>query len=282
MRNIIFTSIVCSLFLGCVASSPVRPKDLTYRLIESNRTIGYQIESNSLEYDIEILAECSSSNKKYSLNFVEKGTSKNARNPQWSFFYNGKKNYLSSTVYDEKNYLRNVAQIQTARYLGQFKYSKKIELTSPKLNQLPELCGKKHDRLVLTERNKSQQKRDKDKKLIDSVAKKTGLSPMLTGDNQTSLNELVYDFQRNGYSQHKNKFVWVTDGDYRVSQVLNDKVMLTSYNSSLPPITIVTKLPALEGQFWSKISRSPLKLIGATNYKTILGAQKQTIVFQQL
>jgi hypothetical protein len=123
---------------------------------------------------------------------------------------------------------------------------------------------------------------EKDAKLIASVKKSTGLEPMFSGNNQKTFNELVYNFQKHGFTQHKNKFVWVENGDYRVSQVLEGKVMLTSYSNYLPPVTIITSLPVIEGQYWSNVTRAPLKFIGVNNYRTVLGAYKQTVVFEQL
>lgn len=82
---------------------------------------------------------------------------------------------------------------------------------------------------------------------------------------------------------YKGKYVWPADGDYRVSQVFEEGlVILTGQSPTLPTISIITKLEALESQRWSVISSYPIKLIGARNYETVLGAQKQTILFEQL
>ncbi len=274
--------VVSALFVGCVAASPIKPTDLNYELKENTKNIGYVISSSSLEFDIQVIGKCTDKKRKFSISLTEKGTNKKPRQPQWSFFYNGEKNYKSYKVYNTKKFNTIMADFKVAKYLGSHNYSQQIDLTSPKLMALNKLCDKKQTEYASNQKKKSEKRNAENKKLINAVSLKTGLKPMFRGQNEQTFNELIYIFQNNGFKQHKNKFVWASDGDYKVSQVLNNKIMLRSYNVNLPPITIITKLSVLEGQFWSKVSRAPLKFIGVNSYKTVLGASKQTIVFQQL
>ena len=278
-KNIIILPIILS---GCISSNPVKPKDLNHDYFDTGRSIGYNIRSQKLEYDINITAECDSNKQKYSFSFVDKGTGQRAYQPQWTFFFNGAQDYRSNKQYNESEYLNKATDVQVARYLGSSKYSQKVDLTNPDLLNLPALCKRKYAQLLEDSEKIRKQNIEKHEKLVASVKKSTGLEPMFPGNNQKNFNELVYIFKTNGFSQHQNKFVWAEDGDYKVSQVLGGRIMLTSYSANLPPITIVTSLPALEGQFWSRISRSPLQFVGVSNYKTVLGANKQTIVFKQL
>jgi len=255
---------------------------LSYKAIDTQTNVGYLIGSHSLEYDIQVLGRCSTQKSKFSFSFVEKNSNKKPRQPQWSFFFNNKKSYSSSKNYNETEFNKIINNFQTAKYLGNYDYSSKINLSSPKLSGLVELCKNKYIENQYRKKEQNNQKQREQLALINSVKNTTGLNPMFEGKNEFSFNELVYNFLNKGFNQHKNKFVWLTDGDYKVSQVLNGKVILTSYNNNLLPITIITKLEAIEGQFWSKVTRAPMKFIGLSHYKTVLGVSKQTIVLQPL
>ncbi|QBJ61631.1 hypothetical protein [Pseudoalteromonas sp. DL-6] len=267
---------------GCISSNPIKPEDLSHNYFDTGRRVGYKIQSQNLEYDIKVAAQCDSNKQKYSFSFIDKSSGQRAYQPQWSFFFNGEKDYRSSKEYDEAEYLNKATNVQVARYLGSSKYSQKVDLSAPELLNLPTLCKDKYTQIQKDSAKRRKQRMEKDAELVASVKKSTGLEPMFSDSNQKNFNELVYSFQTNGFAQHQNKFVWTEDGDYKVSQVLDGKLMLTSYSTRLPPITIITNLPAIEGQFWSSISRAPLKFVGVTNYTTVLGATKQTVVFQQL
>jgi len=273
---------ICILLTSCKSTSEIQPVDLSYKAIDTRSNVGYLISSKILEYDVQVLGRCSAQKSKFSFSFIEKNSNNKPRQPQWSFFFNNEKSYSSSKIYNETEFSNVINNFQTAKYLGNYDYSSKINLSSPKLSGLAELCKNKY---IENEHRKKEQKNKKQGEqleLINTVKSETGLNPMFEGENEFSFNELVYSFLNNGFNQHKNKFVWLTDGDYKVSQVLNGKVILTSYNNKLLPITIITKLDAVEGQFWSKVTRAPMKFIGLSNYKTVLGASKQTIVLQQL
>ncbi|MNI32534.1 hypothetical protein D3C73_864500 [compost metagenome] len=97
-------------------------------------------------------------------------------------------------------------------------------------------------------------------------------------------NSLVSLIQKDGLSRHKNKFVWAQDGDYRVAQVVGDRVLLFSMNDQVlfPAITIITDEPAIEGQPWSSVSIGPLQLAAIESYLTVLGVSRQTIVFKRI
>jgi len=272
----------CILLTSCKSTSEVQPVDLSYKPINTRSNVGYLISSNSLKYNIEVLGKCSTKKSKFTFSFLDKNSNKKPRQPQWSFFFNDEKNIFSSKIYSETEFNKVINNFQVAKYIGNYNYSSKINLSSPKLSALVELCQNKYTEYQLKKKEKSDKTQAAQLELINSVKNSTGLNPMFSGKNELSFNELVYSFLNSGFNQHKNKFVWLTDGDYKVSQVLSGKVMLTSYSNNLPPITIITKLQALEGQFWSKVSRAPMKFVGLTNYKTVLGISKQTIIFQQL
>ena len=279
-RNYLFLS--CILLASCKSTTALEPVDLNYKSINTLTNVGYLISSSSLEHDIRVMGNCSTKESKFNFAFFEKNSNKKPIQPQWSFFFNNKKSFRSSKIYNENEFNNIINNFQVAKYLGNYNYSPKINLSSEKLSDLIELCKNKHIAYQLERKEKYEQNQLKQIKLINSVKNSTGLNPMFGGKNQLSFNELAYSFINDGFNQHLNKFIWLTDGDYKVSQVLNSKVMLTSYSNNLPPITIITKLQTIEGQFWSKVSRKPLKFIGLNNYKTVLGVSKQTIVFQQL
>lgn len=279
-----------------IKKDPIKPFDLSYKLFDTKDGIEYKIQSEKLKDDIRVKAQCDSDKQKYSFSFID---DKNNGGRAFShgsygqdFFFNGKRRgysrgYLNKNYeYNETEYLNRAINVQVSnRDRG-----KRFDITSPELLNLPTLCKNKYTELQenLAKRTKQnneriKQKREKDARLVASVKKSTGLELMFSGDNEKSFDELVRIFRANGFSQHQNKFVWAGDGNYKVSQVLDGKVILTaSYHFELPPITIVTNLPALEGQLWSNISRAPLKFIGVTNHTTVLGASKQSIVFQKL
>lgn len=275
MNKLIF--IIPILLSGCMFIMPIKPNDISLQLVENWQEVGYKIQSECLEHDVQILANCASDPQTYTFSFRNKENNKIANGAQWSFFTNGGYNISSLNLYDENEYLSLITNIQVAKFRGS-----KIDITFPELTSLPELCKNKYAK---RQEERSQRRKaimEKDAKLVASVKKSTGLEPMFSGNNQKTFNFVVSNFQKHGFSQHKNKFVWLDDGDYRVSQVLEGRVMLTSYSNYLPPITIITSLPAMEGQWWSKVTRAPLKFIGVKNYKTVLGVGKQTVVFEQL
>ncbi|WP_040392378.1 hypothetical protein [Cellvibrio sp. BR] len=272
------------LLTGCMAANPVIPNDLNITLIDTQKTVGYQIQSESLEYDVFITAQCDSKPNKYYFKFENENENSNAiiYQPQWSFFFHGKQDYRPSKIYEKAEYLNLISDIKVAKYMGSHKHSRKIDLTTPELANLPSLCESKYSKIQIEIVKRLQKIAEEEAKLIALVKKSTGLEPMFPGRNQKNFNDLVYSFQTNGVSQYLNKFVWPDDGDYRVAQVLDGRVMLTSYYTQSLPITIITNLSVIEGQYWSRVSNSPLKFIGVTSYKSVLGASKQTVVFQQL
>lgn len=301
-----YSILICLLIASCQSTAKTKQVDLTYKLIEDQEGVGYLISSDALDNDIRIMGrECLTKESRFHFNFVKKDSkrkleeSERLRFTPWSFFFNdiqGYSHYLK--FYNASEFNQKIKKVQVAKDLGDYMfgglripdYSPKINISSNKLVSLVELCKDKYakNQLEIKERQlAAKEKNNKNRlavqKLINKVKKSTGLKPMFDGKNELSFNQLVYRFLNGDFNQHKNKFVWLTDGDFKVSQALTGRVILTSrYDHNVPPITIITKKQAIEGQFWSAVSRAPMKFIGLNNYITVLGSRKQTIIFQQL
>jgi len=278
------------IMIGCSTLTVIKPADLKYEYIQeklSNPIVGYRITSNSLEYDVEVVSRYLQMPMTFEIYMVDRETGRKEKNSKWKFL-KGKKFLKSSMKIDEEEYLNLITDLQLSKGIPKWgdsynlNYPNRFLLSSSELHGLVDLAKNKkreNSRAIKLKRKKIH---EQEQKLITNVSKTTRLKPALPKGNQVEFDELVNLFKENGISRYKNKFVWLTDGFYKISQVFNDKVILTSYNTNLPPITILTSLDAIEGQLWSKISRAPLKIIGISNYTTVLGASKQTIVLKQL
>ncbi len=302
----LYSILICLLIASCQSTTKTKQVDLTYILIEEKEGVGYLISSDALDNDIRIMGrECLSKESRFHFNFVEKDNkskleeSAGLRFTPWSFFFNDiqeNNDYLKS--YNAFEFSQKIKKIQVAKDLGDYMfgglrisdYSPMINISSTRLISLVELCKDKYtkNQQEIKERQLAAKEENKKnrlavQKLINKVKKSTGLKPMFDGKNELSFNQLVYRFLNGDFNQHKNKFVWLSDGDFIISQALTDRVILTSrYDHNVPPITIITKKQAIEGQFWSAVSRAPMKFIGLNSYITVLGSRKQTIIFQQL
>lgn len=149
---------------------------------------------------------------------------------------------------------------------------------------LVDLCRLKSTKLQIEEKANLSSEQQESDRAVKEVVNRTGALPITYGRNQIDFNNLVLLIQRDGPAHFINKFFWANDGDYIVSQVLKDRLILTSSTNPIYflPITIITTETAIEGQPWSTISHGPLQFIGLSQYTSVLGAIRQTLLLRKI
>lgn len=283
MKRIIALSIALSLG-GCSNSPQSAHNDFTYENFSSYRTVGVRAVSTSAGMAIDISASCIEGDTQYSVRptITE---SYRAADKRWSLNMDGAGFWKKSAEFDNEALFRaSLATLEVVRPSTLFGGDQRLKVSNSQIEEIPDLCRKKRAEHLTYVRNIEDKERRKDDRLISDVVDRTGVQPMLPGKNQMSFNNIISLLQESEVSKHKGKFVWASDGDYRIAQVVGKRVLLISMTNpgGFPAITIITDKEAMEGQFWSSVSHGPLELIGMSSYLTVLGASRQTILFKSI
>lgn len=267
---------------GCVTSAPRTQSDMTYEPINDRGTVGVRARSEMAGITVDVFAFCDADRRQY---YIDPTSEFRAEQDRWILKIDGDRFWRSDLKYDDDGSF--LASLKTLEAVGPkvvFGEPARIQVAGAEMLKLPEICRNKQKQEIAYLRDGAERESQKNESLISEVVSRTGVKPMLSGRNEKDFNNLVTMFRSFGVKDFVGKFVWVEDGDYFVSQILNGEVLLTSLtNPSLfPPISIVTDKQALEGQPWSSVSRGPLQFVGPKQYQTVLGVERQVLVFKSI
>lgn len=283
MKRIIALSAVLALS-GCVSSPEYVESDFTFEDVSSFDQVGVRATSKSTGKTIEAYGSCTEDERRYLI--VRKSSGPyGGFGDKWDVSIEGLRLYAGESHYeDETKFLAAISTLEVVGPENKFGGQQRIRVSSAKMERIPILCKAKQDAFITHKKSIHHKADAENERLIDSVITRTGLQPMFIGKNLKDFNTLVRVFHENGMANYKERFVWVSDGDYRISQVVGGRVLLVSMTNPalFPTITIITDKEALVGQFWSSVSRGPLQFIGVSTYQTVLGASRQTILLKTI
>lgn len=270
------------LLAGCATSQPVKQSDIAYQELTDEGVVGVIATSAQAGLRVDVYAYCDSSRREYHIT-----SSSNFRPPaeQWTLEVDGGRFWKSDLQFsDENSFIRSLnslVMVSPRKILGG---EDRIQVASPGMLEIPDTCKATQSQVAARLARSAQKIADRDSEIVAEVVRRTGVQPMLTGENQRSFNSLVAMFRGLGAEDFVGKFVWAQDGDYFVSQILRGEVVLTSLTNPtlFPLISIMTDKQALEGQPWSSVSRGPLQFVGPKQYQTVLGAERQVLVFKSI
>lgn len=280
MKRIALSALVA--LSGCAGQAA--QNDFTYEDINGFDQVGVRASSKSTGKTVEVSASCAEEARRYAITRRSAGEFGGAGDP-WTISIGGEKLFAGETSYeDEAQFLAAVSTIEVVGPTGRFGGQERMTVSNPQMQRIPELCKAKQAQVIAYIHDAEAKATAEDKRLISEVSSRTGAQPMLPGRNQMDFNNLVLLLQKDGLSRHQNKFVWAKDGDYRVAQVLGNRVLLLSMNdhAMFPAITIITDEQAIEGQPWSSVSKGPLQISAIESYVTALGVSRQSIVFRRI
>ncbi|MNF79164.1 hypothetical protein D3C84_613700 [compost metagenome] len=282
MKRILALSAALALS-GCASQSYVQ-SDFSYEDTSDFSQVGVVATSRATGKTVEVSASCTEEARRYVISRKSAGQYGGAGD-EWTISVGGELLFAGQTFYEDEAAFRSaVSAIELVGPKGRFGSQSRMMVSNPQMERLPELCMEKQAQVIAYMREAEEKNQADNERLIADVTSRTGARPMLPGKNQMDFNSLVSLIQKDGLSRHKNKFVWAQDGDYRVAQVVGDRVLLFSMNDQVlfPAITIITDEPAIEGQPWSSVSIGPLQLAAIESYLTVLGVSRQTIVFKRI
>ncbi|MDD0974840.1 hypothetical protein [Pseudomonas fontis] len=283
MKRIIALSVVLALS-GCVSSPEYVESDFTFEDVSSFDQVGVRAISKSTGKTIEAYGTCTEDERRYFIVRKSSGAY-GGFGDKWDVSIEGLRLYAGESHYeDEATFLAAISTLEVVGPENKFGGQQRIRVASAQMDRIPTLCKAKQDAFTAHKKSIYEKSDAENERLTDSVIERTGVQPMFLGKNLKDFNALVRIFQENGTTNYKERFVWVSDGDYRISQVVEGRVLLVSMTNPglFPTITIITDKEALEGQFWSSVSRGPLQFIGVSTYQTVLGASRQTILFKSI
>ncbi|VVP89018.1 hypothetical protein [Pseudomonas fluorescens] len=278
-------ALVAMFLAGCSGVPKTAENDFVYKKLENRTDVGVSAFSQNVQKSFWIYGRCNEDVRNYVI--VDQSRYPQPYNApmKWKTFIAGKISTTHSYYFsDDQEFLSAVSSLEIAAKSKDLGRERSVSVANQDILNIPALCKAKQDGFRAEEKAINDRALAYNEKLIAHVVKRTGLTPMLPGDNRIDFNNLVLLLQKSGTSEHTGKFIWAHDGDYRVAQVMGRRALLVSMTNPayFPTITIITDKEVLEGQFWSSVSRDPLQFIGISTYQTVLGARRQTILFKQI
>ncbi len=268
---------------GCASAPQYVESDFARAPIEGFGIIGVKSSSERSGKAFEIYGACANGAREYVIR--QTSTSIFGSDGRWITQSSDGSLYTSSLTFTDRGaFLKALSSLEVVKPPEGFSGEKRMKVADHGEFKIPDLCEAKQARNDAIASRQAEAEAAKNISLIKEVVDRTGVQPMLTGRNERGFNDLVTMFRRLGIEDFVGKFVWAQDGDYFVSQILRGEVVLTSLiNPALfPPISIMTDKQALEGQPWSAVSRGPLQFVGPKQYKTVLGVERQALVFKSI
>jgi hypothetical protein len=267
---------------GCASTPQYVESDFTHTVIEDYGVIGVKSSSERSGKAFWIYGVCADGEREY----VIRQTSTSIFGSDGRWVTQSGNGSLSSTLTftDRDAFLKSLSSLEVMKRPEGFTGEQRMKVAAQSEFKIPDLCEAKQAKNDAIASRQAEAEAAKNISLIKEVVDRTGVQPMLTGRNERDFNDLVAMFRRLGIEGFVGKFVWAQDGDYFVSQILRGEVVLTSLTNPalFPPISIMTDKQALEGQPWSAVSRGPLQFVGPKQYKTVLGVERQLLVFKSI
>lgn len=267
---------------GCAGQSV--QNDFTYEDVDGFSEVGVRAHSEATGKTVEASATCDAHSRWYVIS-RQSVSPYGGAGDDWTINMDGRPTFAGQSFYEnEDEFIAAASTIEVVGPEGTFGGRQRMTVSTSQMERLPGLCRDKQAQVIAYMREAEKKANEENERLISEVSNRTGAQPMLPGRNQMDFNNLVSLIQRDGISRHQNKFVWAQDGDYRVAQVLGDRVMLLSMNDHVmfPAIIIITDEQAIEGQPWSSVSNGPLQVFEIGNYVTVFGVSRQTIMFRRI
>lgn len=278
-------ALVAIFLAGCSGLPKTAENDFVYKKLENHTDVGVSAFSQNAHKFFWIYGRCNGDVRSYVI--LDQSQDPHLYNApmKWQTFITGK----SALTHDyrflgDEDFLSAASSLEIVAFSSVLKTEHRVSVANQDILNIPALCKAKQDGFRAEEQALNDRAVAYNEKLIADVVKRTGLAPMLPGENRIDFNNLVLLLQKSGTSEHTGKFIWANDGDYRVAQVMGRRALLVSMTNPayFPTITIIADKEVLEGQFWSSVSRGPLQFIGISTYQTVLGASRQTILFKEI
>lgn len=269
---------------GCASGVRYIPGDFAYEDISKGGVVGVRASSDGTGKIFDVYADCVEGECQYVIRQALKG---GVGNEGLRWRARAGESYLASsdTYFNSPDeFASATAALEVVRSGNDFSDEIRIKVANERMLRLASAANDLKAAQVKAVNSAKLAADVESNRQIAEVATRTGVQPMLTGRNQKDFNSLATMFRGLGIEEFVGKFVWAGDGDYRVSQILEGEVILTSLtNPSLfPMISIVTDKQALEGQAWSAVSKGPLQFAGPRMYKTAIGVERQVLVFKTI
>lgn len=270
---------------GCASGPSYEDGGMVYNNISTAHGDGVGAFSSVTGRQVEFYAQCDADSTMYKISFDE------SRRPEqlgrWDIWMNGIAYKSGTFKYQSgKEYLKALSSLEIRRSSA-IGGDRIIKADGERARALVGRCeaaqeSKRVARLKANQMESEKQKEENQR--FDEISKKTGVEPMPFGSYQIDFNTLVTRIRSSGIRAYLNRFIWVNDGDFRVTQVLGKTVFMQSYSYAhlFMPIQIITDKQVIEGQAWSQVSNRPVQFMGTTNYTTTLGATRQALLFKEI
>lgn len=286
MKGIIALSAALALS-GCASAPEYAESDFTYEDMSGFAQVGVRATSKSTGKTIEAYGNCSDQGRDYVIRLKSDGVNPNYGGG-WNAFVEGLQ--LDEDPYhykDEKDFIAAIPTLEMVGPRKTFSAEPRIKIANSNMQRIPDLCKQKQAEVLAYIHNAQglaeNKERQENERLISDVVNRTGVKPMLGGDNHKDLNNLALLFRTTGTDPHEGKFVWAEAGDYEAVQILDGKVlMLSRFSPSFPAIIIFMDTKPPKGKSSVSLFKAPLKLIGTSTYETVLGESRQAIVFKAI
>ena len=267
---------------GCAGQTV--QNDFTYEDVDGFSEVGVRASSRATGKTVEVSATCDAQSRRYVIS-RQSASPYGGAGDDWTINMDGRPIFAGNSFYEnEDEFIAAASSIEVVGPEGTFGGRQRMTVSTSQMERIPGLCKEKQAQVIAYMREAEEKENAENERLISEVSNRTGAQPMLPGRNQMDFNNLVLLLQKDGISRHQKKFVWARDGDYRVAQVMGNRVMLLSMNDHVmfPAITIITDEQAIEGQPWSSVSKGPLQVFEIGNYVTVFGVSRQTIVLKRI
>lgn len=282
MKGIITLSAVLALG-GCVSASDYVAGDFTYEDISDSTRIGVRATSSLAGMAIDVFGLCTADERQYFIDPTSMGPYRPEGN-EWTANIDGGGFWRSEAKYDdEASFIASLSTLEVISPPGVFGGKRRIKVANQQMERITALCNERQDQALAYVHDAKEKERRENERLISDVVNRTGVKPMLGGDNHKDLNNLALLFRATGTDPHEGKFVWAEAGDYETVQIMDGKVlMLSRFSPSFPAVIIFTDTKPPKGKSSFSLFKAPLKLIGTSTYETVLGESRQAIMFKAI
>lgn len=268
---------------GCASSPEYIESDFTYKDISDSTRIGVRATSSLAGKAIDVFGLCTEDQRQYYID-PESIEPYRPEGKEWAANINGARVWMSEAKYDdEASFIASLATLEVVSPPSVFGEERRIKVANSQMERIPALCKERQAQALAHIHDAEEKESRENERLIAEVVNRTGVKPMLGGDNHKDLNNLALLFRTTGTDPHEGKFVWAEAGDYETAQIMDGKVlMLSRFSPSFPAVIIFMNTTPPKGKSWFSMFKAPLKLIGTSTYETVLGVSKQAVIFKEI
>jgi hypothetical protein len=232
---------------------------------------------------IDVFGLCTADKRQYYIDPTNMGPYR-PEGKEWTASIDGSGFRRSEAKYDdEASFTASLATLEVVSPPGVFGEERRIKVASSQMGRITALCNERQAQALAYVHDTEEKERSENARLISDVVNRTGVKPMLGGDNHKDLNNLALLFRTTGTDPHEGKFVWAEAGDYEAVQILDGKVlMLSRFSPSFPAVIIFMDTKPPKGKSSFSLLKAPLELIGTSTYETVIGERRQAIMFKAI